>query len=71
MNYQPFFDANLLISDPLLAEFHRLKPDLIMLAILTFYLLFALHITIYSLYKTIRQPKRKYPAHEKKAVSNA
>lgn len=70
MNYQPFFDANLLISDPLLAELHRLKPTFALLIILTFYTLFTLHVCIYSLYKTIRAPKRSYPAHKNKVISN-
>lgn len=65
MNYQPFFDANLLISDPFLAELHRLKPAFALLIILTFYALFALHMCVYIFYKMMRAPKRNYPAHVK------
>lgn len=71
MNYQPFFDANILISDPFLAELHRLKPAFALLILLTFYAFFFLHMVIFSLYKMTRTPKRNYPAHEKKAVINA
>ena len=70
MNYQPFFEANLLISDPFLAELHRLKPTFALLIILSFYVLFALHMCVYSLYKTTRAPKRNYPAHSSKATAN-
>lgn len=70
MNYQPFFDANLLISDPFLAELHRLKPAFALLIVLTFYALFALHMVIYCLYKMTRAPKRTYPAHEYKVITN-
>ena len=65
MNYQPFFDANILISDPFLAEFHRLKPAFALLILLTFYAFFFLHMVIFSLYKMMRAPKRTYPAHIK------
>ena len=70
MNYQPFFDANLLISDPFLAELHRLKPAFALLIVLTFYALFALHMVIYCLYKMTRAPKRNYPAHKSEVASN-
>lgn len=64
MNYQPFLEMNLLVSDPLLAEFNRLKPQIIFFLIAFFYLLFALHMCVYSLYRTLRAPKRNYPTHK-------
>lgn len=67
MNYQPFLEMNLLVSDALLAEFNHFKPQIILLLIAFFYLLFALHMSVYSLYRTLRAPKRSYPAHTKQA----
>lgn len=71
MNYQPFLDANLLISDPLLLQLKELMPAFALLASLTFYALFALHMMVYCIYKMMRAPKRNYPAHEKKVFTNA
>lgn len=71
MNYQPFFDANLLISDPLLLQIKALMPAFALLALLTFYALLALHMVVYFMLRAMRPPSRNYPAHEKKAVSNA
>lgn len=65
MNYQPFLEMNLLVSDELVFELHRLLPSLILFLVATFYLLFFLHITFYKLYMTLRAPKRNYPAHIK------
>lgn len=65
MNYQPFFDANLLISDALMLQIKALTPAFALLAFLTFYALFFLHMAIYSIYKMMRAPKRNYPAHVK------
>ena len=70
MNYQPFFDANLLISDALMLQIKALTPAFALLAVLTFYALFFLHMVIYSLYKMTRAPKRSYPAHKNKVISN-
>lgn len=61
MNYQPFLEMNLLVSDQLLSELHQLLPTLIVLLVLCFYLLMALHISLFSLYKVLRQPPKKRP----------
>ena len=71
MNYQPFLDANLLISDPLLLQLKALMPAFALLALLTFYALLALHMVVYFMLRAMRPPNRNYPAHENKAVSNA
>jgi len=64
MDYQPFFNMNILVSDPMLQALQEHKPYFIFMAVLTFYLLMFLHITLFQLYKTIRQPrKRHYPQH--------
>lgn len=64
MNYQPFLEMNLLVSDPMLQALQENKFYLIFMAVFTFYLLMILHITLFQLYKTIRQPrKRHYPQH--------
>lgn len=64
MNYQPFLEMNLLVSDDLLEALLLIKPHLIISLVATFYLLMFLHITLFQLYKTIRQPaKRQYPQH--------
>lgn len=70
MNYQPFLDANLLISDPLLLQLKALMPAFVLLIILTFYAFFALHMFFYSFYKMTRAPKRNYPAHTSEVASN-
>lgn len=61
MNYQPFLEMNLLVSDQLISEFHRLLPTLIFFLVLCFYLFMALHISLFSLYKVLRQPPKKRP----------
>lgn len=61
MNYQPFLEMNLLVSDQLLSELHKLLPTLILLLVLCFYLLMALHVSLFSLYKVLRQPQKKRP----------
>lgn len=64
MNYQPFLEMNLLVSDELIEALTLIKFPLISLLVVTFYLLMFLHITLFQLYKTIRQPrKRHYPQH--------
>jgi len=60
MNYQPFYDMNILVSDPMLQTLQENKIYLIFMIALTFYLFMALHMTLFSLYKVLRQPKRKY-----------
>lgn len=59
MNYQPFLEMNLLVSDQLISEFHQLLPTLILLLVLCFYLLMALHISLFSLWKLLGQPPKK------------
>lgn len=64
MNYQPFYDMNILVSDPMLQALQQNKIYLIFILALTFYLFMALHITLFGLYKVIRQPvKRQYLQH--------
>ena len=60
MDYQPFYDMNILVSDPMLQALQENKIYLIFMLALTFYLFMALHMTLFSLYKVLRQPKRKY-----------
>lgn len=62
MNYQPFLEMNLLVSDELIEALTLIKFPFISLLVATFYLLMFLHITLFQLYKTIRRPKiRHYP----------
>lgn len=70
MNYQPFLEMNLLVSDPLLSEFNSQKPQIILFLVLMFYLIFILHMLIYSIYRSLRAPKRNYPAHTRKMIAN-
>lgn len=64
MNYKPFLEMNLLVSNELIEALTLIKFPLISLLVVTFYLLMFLHITLFQLYKTIRQPrKRHYPQH--------
>lgn len=59
MNYQPFYDMNILVSDSMLQVVQEHKLSLIFFAVLTFYLLFAFHLFIYSSYKLARHSKLK------------
>ncbi len=60
MDYQPFYDMNILVSDPMLQALQDNKIYLIFMIALTFYLFMALHMTLFSLYKVLRQPKIKH-----------
>ncbi len=67
MNYQPFLEMNLLVSDELIEALTLIKFHFISLLITTFYTLMFLHIALFQLYRTIRQPiRRHYAAHTKK-----
>lgn len=59
MNYQPFLEMNLLVSDQLLSELHKLFPTIIFSLVLCFYFLMYLHLTLFSLYKVLRQPRKR------------
>ena len=64
MNYQPFLEMNLLVSDPMLQALQEHKFYFIFMAVLTFYLLMISHICLFRLYQVLRQPrKRHYPQH--------
>ncbi len=64
MNYQPFYDMNILVSDLMLQALQEHKLYFIFMAVLTFYLLMLLHISLFRLYQILRQPaKRHYPQH--------
>lgn len=60
MDYQPFYNMNILVSDPMLQALQQNKFYLIFMAVLTFYLFMALHMTLFSLYKVLRQSKTKH-----------
>lgn len=60
MNYQPFLEMNLLVSNELIEALTLIKFPLISLLVVTFYLLMFLHITLFQLYKTIRQPRKRH-----------
>ncbi|MGB2784559.1 hypothetical protein [Psychrobacter sp.] len=61
MNYQPFLEMNLLVSDELVSVFHQLLPSVILFLVATFYLLMFLHISLFSLWKFLGQPPKKRP----------
>lgn len=70
MNYQPFLEMNLLVSDELIEALTLIKFPLISLLVVTFYLLMFLHISLFQLFalfylrRTMRQRrKRHYPQH--------
>ena len=48
MNYQPFYDMNLLVSNPMLQALQEIKFYLIFFAIVTFYFIVFLHYLIFS-----------------------
>lgn len=67
MNYQPFLDMHILLSDQLILDFEKIKIDLLISLIA---LLFAYSILVIALYQTVlnilitRAPKRNYPTHK-------
>lgn len=56
MNYQPFFDMNILVSDHLLDN----KFALFLLVILSYYAFFFIHMSLYSFLRLMRRPARPY-----------
>ena len=60
MNYQPFYDMNILVSDPMLQALQEYKPYFILIAVSAFYLLMVLHITLFRLFMVLRQPKKRH-----------
>ncbi len=60
MNYQPFLEMNLLVSDELIEALTLIKFLFISLLVATFYTLMFLHISLFQLYKTIRRPKKRH-----------
>lgn len=71
MNYQPFLDTNLLISDPLLLELHQLTPFFILTTILFFYAFLAIHLAAYLLIRSARTARLKDLALRNKVITNA
>lgn len=59
MNYQPFYDMNILVSDPMLQALQEHKFYFIFMAVLTFYLIMFLHIYAFRVGMTLRPPKKK------------
>lgn len=52
MNYQPFLEMNLLVSDPMLQALQEYKFYFIFMAVLTFYLIVLSHYLVYKLFKS-------------------
>ena len=48
MNYQPFYNMNFLVSDPMLQAIQENELSLIIFALFTFYLLMLLHYFVFS-----------------------
>ncbi|MFK3917579.1 hypothetical protein [Psychrobacter sp. NPDC078501] len=48
MNYQHFYDMNILVSDPMVRAIQENQLSLIIFALFTFYLLMFLHYFIFS-----------------------
>jgi len=65
MNYQPFLNMNVMISDQLLLELQQQK---FLIAFLSFAIFFCLYLFAVSLNDFIRHmmraPKRNYPTHK-------
>jgi len=66
MNYQPFLEMNLLVSDELIESLTLIKFPLISLLVVTFYLLMFLHIALLQLFaffylrRTMRQRRKSH-----------
>ncbi len=66
MNYQPFLDMNILLSDQLLLELQQQKLSIALLLLATLVCFYFLSITVNDLIRhAMRAPKREYPAHIK------
>lgn len=66
MNYQPFLDMNVMISDQLLLELQQQKLSIVLLLLATLVCFYFLSITLNDLIRhAMRAPKRNYPAHVK------
>ncbi len=48
MNYKPFYEMNILVSDPMVQSIQENQLSLIIFALFTFYLLMFLHYFIFS-----------------------
>lgn len=71
MNYQPFLDTNLLISDPLLLELRQLTPFFILTTVLFFYGFLAIHLAGYLLIRSARTARLKDLALRNEVITNA
>lgn len=66
MNYQPFLDMNVMISDQLLLELQQQKLSIALLLLATLVCFYFLSITLNDVIRYAkRAPKRNYPAHIK------
>lgn len=68
MNYQPYLDMHVLLSDQLLQELQGQKPAIALLLLLTILAIYFVSTAIYSALKLLRAPNRPYPAHESLTV---
>lgn len=71
MNYQPFLDTNLLISDSLLLELRQLTPFFILTTVLFFYGFLAIHLAGYLLIRSARTARLKDLALRNEVITNA
>lgn len=66
MNYQPFLDMNILLSDQLLLELHQQKLSIALLLLATLICFYFFSITLNDVIRyAMRAPKRNYPSHTK------
>lgn len=66
MNYQPFLDMHIMISDQLLLELQQQKFLIAFLSFATFFCLYLFVISLNDLIRySMRAPKRNYPTHIK------
>ncbi len=65
MNYQPFFEMHILLSEQLISELQAQKPAIALLLFLTILAIYFASTAIHSALKLLRAPRRNYPAHSK------
>ncbi len=64
MNYQPFLDMHILISDDFLLQLQQLKPALALLAVLIFIALYCFVLLTHRLLVFATTKRQRYPRHD-------
>lgn len=64
VNYQPFLEMHVLLSDDFIAQLAAQKASIALLLMATLLSIYFLSVTLHEFIKTYRRPKRIYPPHD-------